>query len=209
MDKHIAIVIALLGVFMILKALTGAGAGIGGRRPLAKRFMTPRELALLDILECCLPEYRFHAQVAMLKAPPRLMGKSHPADRNAFSQKIIDFVAQDRVTGATVALIEVDDASHNAQRDSRRDAMTSHAGYRTIRIGRAVQPRVHEVRVAIAPLFPGSRYSRERFVMSIAVVRGLRAFEYNWMASRLRLVPIRTVCPTTHREQREVSHGAA
>lgn len=155
MDKHIAIVIALLGVFMILKALTGAGAGIGARRPLAKRFMTPRELAMLDILERCLPEYRFHAQVAMgalLKAPPRLMGKSHPADRNAFSQKIIDFVAQDRATGAIVALIEVDDASHNAQRDSRRDAMTSHAGYRTIRIGRAVQPRVHEVRVAIAPL---------------------------------------------------------
>lgn len=65
--------------------------------------------------------------------------------------------------------------------------------------------------------------------MSIAVLRGLRAFEYNaggagrgrrpgmgrrsggshWMASRLRLVPIRTVCPTKHREQREVSHGAA
>ena len=158
MEKNIAILIALLGVFMILKALTGAGAGagVGGSRPLAKRFMTPRELAMLDILERCLPEYRFHAQVAMgalLKAPPRLMGKSHPADRNAFSQKIVDFVAQDRVTGAIVALIEVDDASHNAQRDSRRDAMTSHAGYRTIRIGRAVQPRVHEVRVAIAPFF--------------------------------------------------------
>ena len=153
MDKNIAIVIALLGVFMILKVLTGADAGIGGRRPLAKRFMTPRELAMLDIRERCLPKYRFHAQVAMgalLKAPPRLIGKSHPADRNAFSQKIIDFVAQDRVI---VARIEVDDASHNAQRDSRRDAMTSHAGYRTIRIGRAVQPRVHEVRVAIAPLF--------------------------------------------------------
>lgn len=163
MDKHIAIVIALLGVFMILKALTGAGAGIGARRPLAKRFMTPRELAMLDILERCLPEYRFHAQVAMgalLKAPPRLMGKSHPADRNAFSQKIIDFVAQDRVTGAIVALIEVDDASHNAQRDSRRDAMTSHAGYHTIRIGRAVQPRVHEVRVAIAPLFQAHAIQR-------------------------------------------------
>lgn len=163
MDKHIAIVIALLGVFMILKALTGAGAGIGARRPLAKRFMTPRELAMLIILERCLPEYRFHAQVAMgalLKAPPRLMGKSHPADRNAFSQKIIDFVAQDRVTGAIVALIEVDDASHNAQRDSRRDAMTSHASYRTIRIGRAVQPRVHEVRVAIAPLFQAHAIQR-------------------------------------------------
>jgi len=156
MYRNIAILVALLGVFMMLKALSGGGAGFGARRPLAKRFMTPRELAMLDILERCLPEYRFHAQVAMgavLKAPPRLIGKSHPADRNAFSQKIIDFVAQDRRTGAIVALIEVDDSSHNAARDSRRDAMTSHAGYRTIRIGRSVQPRIQEVRMAIAPLF--------------------------------------------------------
>ena len=156
MERNIAVLVALLGVFMILKALSAGGAGFGGRRPLAKRFMTPRELAMLDILERCLPEYRFHAQVAMgavLKAPPRLIGKSHPADRNAFSQKIIDFVAQDRATGAIVALIEIDDASHNAARDSRRDAMTFHAGYRTIRIGRAVQPMVHEVRAAVAPLF--------------------------------------------------------
>jgi len=156
MDRNIAILLGLVGVVMIAKALTGAGAGFGGRRPLAKRFMTPRELAMLDILERCLPEYRFHVQVAMgavLKAPPRLIGKTNPADRNAFSQKIIDFVAQDRETGAIVALIEVDDASHNSQRDSKRDAMTGHAGYHTIRIGRGVQPRIHDVRAAIAPLF--------------------------------------------------------
>lgn len=156
MDRNIALLIGLFGVFMIVKALTGAGAGFGSRRPIAKRFMTARELAMLDILERCLPEYRFHAQVAMgalLKAPPRLIGKSHPSDRNAFSQKIIDFVAQDRATGAIVALIEVDDSSHNFARDSRRDAMTGYAGYRTIRIGRSVQPRIQEVRMAIAPLF--------------------------------------------------------
>ena len=41
MDKHIAIVIALLGVFMILKALTGPDAGIGGRQPLAKAVHDP------------------------------------------------------------------------------------------------------------------------------------------------------------------------
>lgn len=44
--------------------------------------------------------------------------------------------------------------------------------------------------------------------MSIAVVSGLRAFQYKWMDSRLRLAPNRTVCPTTHREQQEVGHGA-
>ncbi len=156
MDKNFAIVIALVCAVMLLKALTGSGEKRSAPRPVARRFMTARELAMLDALERCLPEYRFHAQVAMgalLKAPPRLVGKTTPADRNAFSQKIIDFVAQDRATGAIVALIEVDDSSHDADKDRRRDAMTAHAGYRTIRIGRSVQPKLHEVRIAVAALF--------------------------------------------------------
>lgn len=156
MDKSLAVVVALLCGLILLKALAGSGGALrGAARPIARRFMTARESAMLDILERCFPEYRFHGQVAMgalLKAPPRLIGKNSPADRNAFSQKIIDFVAQDRATGAIVALIEVDDASHNAEKDRTRDAMTGNAGYRTIRIGRAVQPKLHEVRAVMAEL---------------------------------------------------------
>src|SRR3546814_3545914 len=77
--------------------------------------------------------YRFHAQVAMgalLKAPARPGQRSSPADRNAFSQKIVDFVVQDPTTGKIVAPIEVDDWSHSAARNRIRDAMTAGAGYR-------------------------------------------------------------------------------
>ena len=156
MDRQFAIIFALVCIFLLMKAVSPGRGMFGPPRPMAKRFLTDREAAMLVALENALPRCRIHAQVAMgalLKAPPRLIGKSHPADRNAFSQKIVDFVAQDRATGAIVALIEVDDWSHNAQRDSKRDAMTAHAGYKTIRIGRSVQPRIHEVRAAISPLF--------------------------------------------------------
>ncbi|WJM30032.1 DUF2726 domain-containing protein (plasmid) [Novosphingobium resinovorum] len=84
---------------------------------------------MLIALERALPHCRIHAQVAMgalLKAPTNPLRKSRHSDRNAFSQKIVDFVAQDRATGAILALIEVDDYSHNAARDRARDAMTSY-----------------------------------------------------------------------------------
>ena len=53
---------------------------------------------------------------------------------NTFSQKIVDFVIEDRASGAILALVELDDRSHNAFRDRLRDAMTASAGYRTIRL---------------------------------------------------------------------------
>src|SRR3546814_10067177 len=89
--------------------------------------MTRREEAMLVVLEELFPMYRFHAQVAMgalLKAPARPGQRSSPADRNAFSQTIVDFVVQDPTTGKIVALIEVDDCSHSAARKRIRDAMT-------------------------------------------------------------------------------------
>ena len=66
--------------------------------------------------------------------------------------EIVDLVAQDRATGAIVALIEVDDATHNAERDCARDEMTRGAGYRTVRIGRAVPARFQDVRAVVLPL---------------------------------------------------------
>ena len=60
--------------------------------------------------------------------------------------------AQDRATGNILALIEVDDRTHNPIRDARRDAMTAGAGYATIRIPGSVQPTFSEVRDRVAAL---------------------------------------------------------
>ena len=156
MGKSIALVVLVFAAVMILQGLSrSARPATRGLKPVARRFMTPRELAMLDILERCLPQYRFHAQVSMgalLNAAPNPLRRRMPSDRNAFAQKIVDFVAQDRSTGAIVALIEVDDASHDANKDAARDEMTRGAGYQTVRIGRAVPAKLQDVRAVVLPL---------------------------------------------------------
>lgn len=141
-------IVCALALLSLLKNTLGLG---GPPAPVAKRFLTDRELAMLVAIERILPAHRVHAQVAMgalLQVPRRIGRKVSHADRNSFSQKIVDFVVQDRMSGAIVALIEVDDYSHNAF----RDAMTARAGYTTIRIPGRTKPTLSNVRQALAPL---------------------------------------------------------
>ena len=72
--------------------------------------------------------YRFHAQVAM------------------------GALLKDPTTGRVVALIEVDDGSHNAARDRIRDTMTGAAGYRPFRIPASVRPTIPAVLRIVHPL---------------------------------------------------------
>lgn len=148
----IILVVCAAALLALFKGMTGAG---GPPAPERRPFLTPRELAMLSAIERVLPAHRIHAQVAMgalLRTPRGIGRRTTPADRNAFSQKIVDFVVQDREGGAIVALIEVDDHTHNPARDRARDAMTARAGYRTIRIPGKAKPTLPEVRLALMPL---------------------------------------------------------
>lgn len=144
--------ILLLCALILAGALKGSGAS---PTPIAKQFMTKREQAMLAALEQVLPMYRVHAQVAMgaLLTVPRQIGRrSTPADRNAFSQKIVDFVVFDPTTGKIVALVELDDRTHDAGKDRTRDAMTARAGYQTIRIPAAARPTIPTALAALGHL---------------------------------------------------------
>lgn len=146
------LIVCAVALLVLLKGAAGPGRP---PTPVAKRFLTDRELAMLAVIERILPAHRIHAQVAMgalLQVPRQLGRKVSLADRNSFSQKIVDFVVQNRETGAIVALVEVDDYSHNAATDGKRDAMTSRAGYTTIRIAGKTKPTLANVREALAPL---------------------------------------------------------
>lgn len=138
----IAAIFLLLSVAVLFALIQGVS---GPPTPVAKPFLTAREQAMLAALEEVLPMHRIHAQVAMgaLLAAPRRPGRRfNPADRNAFSQKIVDFVIADPSTGKVVALVELDDRSHDAAKDRVRDAMTARAGYTTIRIPKNARPTV-------------------------------------------------------------------
>lgn len=152
--RYLPILLLLVSAALLYGLLTPAGAA-RTVEPVAKPFLTRRESAMLDILETMLPSCRIHAQVAMgaLLTPPRRSGERPRAwERNAYAQKIVDFVVQDRASGAILALIEVDDSSHDAERDRQRDAMTAGAGYRTIRIPASARPTLAAVGRAIEGL---------------------------------------------------------
>ncbi|BCM87911.1 hypothetical protein mvi_63720 (plasmid) [Methylobacterium indicum] len=72
--------------------------------------------------------------------------------RNRFGQKIVDFVAIDPNTGVVEAVIELDDASHDAVKDRKRDAMLALGQYRVIRIPSKPRPTEAIVRDATIAL---------------------------------------------------------
>ena len=103
----------------------------------AKPLLTERERGARAIIERVLPHARVHVQVSMgaLLQTERGFNRAETMRaRNKFSQKIVDFVIEDRTSGAVLALVELDDRSHDNIRDRVRDAMTASAGYRTIRL---------------------------------------------------------------------------
>lgn len=135
----------LVGGLVVLAWSRLSGGRPAALAPIAKPFMTRREQAALAALEQVLPMYRIHAQVAMgalLKVPSVPGRRVTPADWNPFARKIVDFVVEDPTTGKVVALIEVDDGSHDAVKDRERDTMTARAGYRTLRIPAGAKPTI-------------------------------------------------------------------
>jgi very-short-patch-repair endonuclease len=109
---------------------------------------------VLGYLEAALPQHRVMAQVAMgalLEAAETDRKRAH-GTRNRFAQKIVDFVVVSRDTAEVLALVELDDRTHRAARDAKRDAMTASAGYSTIRILSRPRPSPESVRSSVAHL---------------------------------------------------------
>lgn len=141
--------------FAIFKAKLAAQAGAKFK---AKPLLTPNELEFLGRLEQAMPDLRFCPQVAMGAlldpAVSRKDGKAYFRLRGMFAQKIVDFVAQNRRDGSVVAIIELDDRSHNHDKDAKRDAMLGSAGYRIVRWNSKTKPDTAAIRAALIPASP-------------------------------------------------------
>ena len=91
--------------------------------------------------------------MGVLLQPQRgLSRKEFWQTRNRFGQKIVDFVAIDPDSGSVEAVIELDDASHDARKDQARDALLAMGQYRVIRILSKPRPTEASVRAATASL---------------------------------------------------------
>jgi very-short-patch-repair endonuclease len=155
---------SLLAILLVIAALLIVGAALFALLKWAQRkvvssplfnprpLLTPNELEFLGRLEAAAPELRFHAQVALgsLVEPRAERGsRAWLAMRNAVSQKVVDFVAQRRNDGSIVAIIELDDRTHEAWKDLKRDEMMASAGYRTVRWQSRKKPDREAIRSAL------------------------------------------------------------
>ena len=136
-DYTLVLVLAL--VVLLIVGLAFAGKISGGRTlpVVPRRLMTPRERDVLLLIEAAVPHCRVHAQVAMgglIDCRKGLTSKQRTSVRNRFDRKRIDFVLEERSSGDVLALVELDDRTHNKLKDQARDEITRAAGYRTIRL---------------------------------------------------------------------------
>ena len=155
-----AIGLAVAGVIVIglflAKFSRGKAAVPAGPQFKPKVLLSPNELEFLVRMERAVPELRFLAQVAMgaLLNPiaPRQDAKTYYRQRAMFAQKIVDYVAQRRTDGVIVAIVELDDRTHDSARDAKRDAMLISAGYRVVRWQSKAKPDLQTIReVLVGP----------------------------------------------------------
>lgn len=90
-----------------------------------------------------LPQHRIFVQVsldALLTAARELPENQRTGLRNKFSQKHPDFVVCQKDTLEVVAIVELDDKTHNAENDRERDAMLEAVNYRVERFSHKDKP---------------------------------------------------------------------
>jgi very-short-patch-repair endonuclease len=142
-----AVVLIILAVVLILLPRGSGPRATHQYSP--KPLLTANEKEFFARLDEAVPEYLIQSQVAM----GALMNGTHAegkdfATRSTFDRKIVDFVLLDDKLDV-VLLIELDDRTHKASKDTARDAMTRQAGYATLRFESRAKPAVPELRAQI------------------------------------------------------------
>lgn len=148
-----------------------------GRLFYPKPLLTGSERNFLNRLQDAVPEHFVFPQVcmgALIDPPGYFHGAQRARARVPYQSKMVDFVVYDGKKNEVVALVELDDYSHDdeQERDSQRDAITFAAGYATVRVdGRrlpseaALRDMVVRARarmkasVKVVPLRPGIQQS--------------------------------------------------
>lgn len=145
----------LLIVLLVLLFAANLYMGLGGNRVpqvRAKPMMTLNEIAFWQLLRRAAAPLLVCPQVgmnALLTTERGMDGKARQATRNRFMSKIVDFVLIEN-DGTVRLIVELDDSTHDAARDKKRDLMTARAGYTTLRIRRPDSQNVAEIKRLVA-----------------------------------------------------------
>ena len=119
----------------------------------AREPLTPNEAEFFARLVVAFPEGFVFPQVSIgaLIEPRGGSPKDRLAAFRAISQKRVDYVVC-KADLAVVCVVELDDRTHDAMVDQRRDAVLRSAGIQTVRWQSRRKPASHEVRAALLPL---------------------------------------------------------
>lgn len=117
-----------------------------------KQILTKNELEFFGRLSKAAPNLYIFPQVAMSALiEPDEKGKRWMSAFGRISQKRIDYGLFNKEM-ELLAIVELDDRTHNVQKDALRDSYTRSAGIRTLRFESRARPTIGQLRSAIEAL---------------------------------------------------------
>lgn len=127
-----------------------------------KIILTDNEREFFFRLKRALPDFHIFPQVAasaILQVSSAVSKSEHYSLFGTFSQKRVDYVVCEQESLAVIAIIELDDRTHDAKKDQKRDALFKEAGYQVIRFESRRKPSEKQVadffaRLVGLPTFP-------------------------------------------------------
>jgi len=145
--QFIAVLALFFAVALVITALRLPSVTRGKAEFAAKRLMTETEVLFFGLLRSAVPEFHIFPQVAM----GALLSTNDWRNRGFFSQKVVDFVICQAPGMAVIAVVELDDWSHDrkSEKDRARDQMLASAGYVTFRWDCRALPTIDEIRSAV------------------------------------------------------------
>jgi hypothetical protein len=152
MGIWLVVVFALLLCVLVVVTKNGGAAGkkdsVGVYK--AAKLMTDNEREFFARLVVALPTHYVFPQVAMgaLIVPASTNKATAHADRLRVAQQRVDFVICDRACNVTV-VVELDDRTHHAAKDQRRDARLNQGAIRTVRFQSKDKPDAQAIRAAV------------------------------------------------------------
>ncbi|MDR5777134.1 MULTISPECIES: DUF2726 domain-containing protein [unclassified Caballeronia] len=150
MQSHI-LPVAVIVLLTVMIVIIATKAVISKPRYKAVPLLTPNETEFFERLRRALPETSIFPQVAMSAIiQPRATGKQRVVDLRRISQKRFDYAVYDKHL-TLLAVVELDDRTHDSARDAVRDAYLSSAGIRTIRFQSKAKPDLQKIRAAFFP----------------------------------------------------------
>lgn len=149
-QTSIVFLVVIAVIFLLFAAVVTAKVAAKPRyKP--SRILTDNETEFYWRLRRALPDELIFPQVAMSALiQPATSGKQWRSDFGRIAQKRVDFAIFNQML-ELIAVVELDDRTHDAKKDAIRDAHLASAGVRTVRFQSKAKPDASAIRTTLFP----------------------------------------------------------